>query len=121
MLEHRLHLSRMADHDAAAALLLRGLMELCVYPPQDPRTGGESGGGGSGGGAGADHLPVSWSCTDDAVSMVIHSLSVLMKKREKQKESFRKRDRRTRTHIYPDYRQGQRPVSCLFLGCSSDV
>ncbi len=64
MLEHRLHLSRLPDHDAAALLLLRGLMELCVYPPTSAAgaTGGE--------GHGANHLPVSWSCTDEAVSQV---------------------------------------------------
>lgn len=64
VLEHRLHLSRLPDHDAAALLLLRGLMELCVYPPTSAAgaTGGE--------GPGANHLPVSWSCTDEAVSQV---------------------------------------------------
>jgi len=64
LLEHRLHLSRLPEPDAAAVLLLRGLMELCVYPPPDRH------GGPAGGGDGADHMPVSWSCTDEAVSQV---------------------------------------------------
>lgn len=112
LLEHRLHLSSLPPADAAAALLLRGLMELCVYPPQPLEGGGSSGGGGgdgspagdadtsgsgtsggraggggtAGGGSGGaaasegqgaeagvgstGRLPMSWSCTDEAVLQV---------------------------------------------------
>lgn len=38
LLEHRLRLARLPAADAAAALLLRGLMELCIYPPRTQTT-----------------------------------------------------------------------------------
>ena len=111
LLDHRLRLAQLPAADAAAALLLRGLMELCIYPPQPlssttSHAGARSGGGvsswdsgSSAQGAGdlasdpaaervaeaaaaagstsytADSLPVSWSCTDEAVLQVHHLLS----------------------------------------------
>lgn len=111
LLDHRLR--HLPAADAAAALLLRGLMELCIYPPQPHSRGGSGAGSGSGAAghadgsgdsaaaeagslpnpaaeqaaasaapaaAAADHqhsgmrsgdrLPVSWSCTDEAVLQV---------------------------------------------------
>jgi len=59
--------------EAATAVLLRGLMELCIYG------GGQSVSGGccsdrdvkKGGKDEEEHLPVPWSCTDDALLQVI--------------------------------------------------
>lgn len=122
LLDHRLRLAQLPAADAAAALLLRGLMELCIYPPQplgstSSHAGTRSGSGTSSSddgrsaqGAGdltsdtaaervaeaaaaagsASHtaeqqlsskhgensLPVSWSCTDEAV-LQVHQLICL--------------------------------------------
>jgi hypothetical protein len=122
LLDHRLRLAQLPAADAAAALLLRGLMELCIYPPQplsstSSHAGTHSGSkssssdaGGNAQGAGdlasvpaaervaeaaaaagsASHtaeqqlgskhaensLPVSWSCTDEAV-LQVHQLICL--------------------------------------------
>lgn len=74
VLHHRLKLSEMPPEEAATALLLRGLMELCIYG------GGQSVSGGCcgerdvkrrGGKDEEEHLPVPWSCTDDALLQVI--------------------------------------------------
>jgi len=91
LLEHRLHLTSLPPADAAAALLLRGLMELCIYPPQPPEGGDDGGDDGAGGadsngaagpsadgesgaesgvGGGTGRLPMSWSCTDEAILQV---------------------------------------------------
>ena len=119
LLDHRLKLAQLPAADAAAALLLRGLMELCIYPPQplsstSSHAGTHSGsktsssdasGNTQGAGdlasdpaaervaeaaaaagsafhtaeqqLGSKHaensLPVSWSCTDEAV-LQVHQL-----------------------------------------------
>ena len=74
VLQHRLKLAERPPAEAAAAVLLRGLMELCIY-------GGTGRGGSRGccrdrtaerrGGKDEDeHLPVPWSCTDGALLQV---------------------------------------------------
>ena len=73
VLHHRLHLADKPPHEAATAILLRGLMELCIYgaapsPPRGGRGPAESGDGDD------EHLPVPWSCTDDALMQVRCSL-----------------------------------------------
>ncbi len=69
VLHHRLRLADKPPQEAATAVLLRGLMELCIYgaapfPPRGGRGSADSGG------ADDEHLPVPWSCTDDALMQV---------------------------------------------------
>ncbi len=69
VLHHRLRLADKPPQEAATAVLLRGLMELCIYgaAPSPPRGGRGPADSGDGDG---EHLPVPWSCTDDALMQV---------------------------------------------------
>ena len=69
VLHHRLRLAEKAPQEAATAILLRGLMELCIYgaAPSLPRDGRGSADSDD---ADGEHLPVPWSCTDDALMQV---------------------------------------------------
>ena len=64
VLHHRLRLAEKTSQEAATAILLRGLMELCIYGAAPTPTRGGRGPAGSDDG---EHLPVPWSCTDDAL------------------------------------------------------
>ena len=68
VLHHRLRLAEKLPQEAATALLLRGLMELCIYgAAPTPRGRGVVGGSEQQDG---EHLPVPWSCTDTALLQV---------------------------------------------------
>ena len=68
VLHHRLRLADKTPQEAATAILLRGLMELCIYgaAPAPLRGRGPDGGPDGDG----EHLPVPWSCADNALLQV---------------------------------------------------
>ncbi|KAK9827406.1 hypothetical protein WJX81_008695 [Elliptochloris bilobata] len=72
---HQLRLGEQAQEDQALALWLRGLMELCLYPPARPphpggaRTTADAGGEGAATADGEQgaHVLLPWACGDAAV------------------------------------------------------
>jgi hypothetical protein len=67
VLHHRLRLAEKTPQEAATAILLRGLMELCIYGAAPaPRGAGSDDGSDRDG----EHLPVPWSCADKALLQV---------------------------------------------------
>ena len=76
VLHHRLRLADKTPQEAATAILLRGLMELCIYGAAPaPRQGSHVPADSIG--MDGDHLPVPWSCTDDALLQVRCLLALL--------------------------------------------
>ena len=67
VLHHRLRLAEKTPQEAATAILLRGLMELCIYGAAPASRGRASDGGSDRDG---EHLPVPWSCADNALLQV---------------------------------------------------